>query len=127
MLCDERCMSNVLGVLSALDGYGSSRGCQNLINIYIYPLFDLGLGGCLSFVFYSFWMPTVYFGSNVFYEPFTTPLTTLINTLVIEVVIVGQIIIRECYDRCIIDLSRKSFMVELYTLEWLNCRNFAKM
>ena len=67
-------------------------------------------------------MSTVDFGSNVFYEPFTTPLTTLIDTLVIEVVIGEQIIIRECYDRCIIDLSRESFMVELYTLEWLNCR-----
>ena len=35
------------------------------------------------------------FGSNVFYEPFTTPLTTLIDTLVIEVVIGEQMIIRE--------------------------------
>ena len=84
--------------------------------------YNLSLGGCLPFVFYSVWMSTVDFESNVFYEPFTMPLTTLINTIVIEVVIVGQIIIRECYDRCIINLSRKSFMVELYTLEWLNYR-----
>ena len=55
------------------------------------------------------------------------PLTTLIDTLVIEVVTREQIIVRECYDRCIVDPSRKSFMVELYTLEWSNCRNFAKM
>jgi len=107
VLCDERCMSNVLWVLSALDEYGSSRGCQSLLNIYIDPLIGLGLGGCPSFVFYPVWVSTVDFGSNVFYKPFTTPLTTLIDTLVIEVVIGEQIIIRECYDRCNIDLSRK--------------------
>ena len=62
----------------------------------LYPLFELGLGGCLSFMFYSVWMSNVDFGSNVSYKPFTTPLTTLIDTLVIEVVIIEQITIQEC-------------------------------
>ena len=61
----------------------------------LYPLFDLGLGGCPPFRFYSIWASTVNFGSNVFYKPFTMLLTTLIDTLVIEVVIGEQMIIRE--------------------------------
>ena len=61
----------------------------------LYPLFDLGLDGCLPFMIYSIWMSTVDFGSNVFYKPFTMLLTTLIDTLVIEVVIGEQMIIRE--------------------------------
>ena len=54
-------------------------------------------------------MSSVDFGSNVSYKPFTTPLTNLIDTLVIEVVIGEQIIIRECYDRRNIDLSRNFY------------------
>ena len=75
----------------------------------LYPLFDLGLGGCPPFMFYSIWASTVNFGSNVFYKPFTMLLTTLIDTLVIEVVIGEKITIRERYDRCIIDLNRELF------------------
>ena len=92
----------------------------------LYPLFDLGLGGCLPFVFYSVWMSTVDFGSNVFYEPFTTPLTTLIDTLVIEVVIGEQIIIREYYDKCIIDLNRKFYGGIIY-FGMVKLSNFARM
>ena len=74
----------------------------------------MGLGGCPPFMLYSIWMSAVDFRSNVSYKPFTTPLTTLIDTLVLEVVIGEQIIIRECYDRCIIDLSRKVYRGIIY-------------
>ena len=77
-------------------------------------------------MFYLVWISTVDFGSNVFYEPFTMPLTTLINTLVMEVVIVGQIIIRECYDRCIIDLSRNFYGGIIY-FGMVKLLHFARM
>ena len=92
----------------------------------LYPLFELGLGGCPSFMFYSVWMSTVDFGSNVSYKPFTTPVTTLVDSLVIEVMIEEQIIIREYYDRCIIDLSRKFYGGILY-FGMVKLSHFARM
>ena len=93
--------------------------------IILYPLFDLILSGCPPFMFYSVWMSTVDLGSNVIYKPFT--LTTLIDTLVIEVVIGEQIIIRECYDRCIIDLSRESFYGGIIYFRVVKLSHFARM
>ena len=92
----------------------------------LYPLFDLGLGGCLPLMFYSIWMSAVDFRSNVSYKPFTTPLTTLIDTLVIEIVTGEQIIIRECYDRCIVDLSRKFYGGIIY-FGMVKLSHFARM
>ena len=56
--------------------------------------------------------------SHTFCKQFTTPVTTLIDALVIKVANGEQIIIRECYNRCITELDIESFMVDLYTLEW---------